>query len=196
MAAVRPEPKLLDVETAADWEAWLDTNAVDTPEGVWLRLRTKKGATAASLTYAQAVEIALCFGWIDGQGRKHDDVSHVQRFTPRRKRSVWSRINTERAARLIEEGRMRPRGQAEVDRAREDGRWEAAYEPPSTATIPDDFLAELEKHPKAKAFFATLNKRNTYPIAYRLSTTKKPETRAKRLAEMIAMFERGEKFYD
>jgi uncharacterized protein YdeI (YjbR/CyaY-like superfamily) len=192
----KPEPKLLDVDTAGDWEAWLDANAAATTEGVWLRLRTKKGATPESLTYTQAVEVALCFGWIDGQARKHDDVSRVQRFTPRRKRSVWSRINTERAVRLIDEGRMRPGGQAEVDRARDDGRWDAAYEPPSTATIPDDFLAELEKHPKAKAFFATLNKRNTFPVTYRLSTAKKPETRAKRLAEMIAMFDRGEKFYD
>ena len=192
----KPEPKLLDVATAADWEAWLDANGVDTPEGVWLRLRTKKGATADSLTYLQAVEVALCFGWIDGQARKHDDVSRVQRFTPRRKRSTWSRINTERAARLIDEGRMRPSGQAEVDRARGDGRWDAAYEPPSTATIPDDFLAELDQHPKAKAFFATLHTRNTFPVVYRLATAKKPETRARRLAEMIAMFERGEKFYD
>jgi uncharacterized protein YdeI (YjbR/CyaY-like superfamily) len=189
---------VLDVATAKQWETWLTRNGDKTDEGVWLVLRNKAARTARSLTYEQAVEVALCFGWIDGQGRKHDDFpdARVQRFTPRRKRSVWSRINTERAERLVQEGRMRPAGLAEIERAKADGRWAAAYEPSSTATVPEDFLAELDKHPKAKAFFATLNKRNTYPVTYRLTTAKKPETRAKRIADMIAMFERGERFYD
>ena len=190
------EPKVLDVATAEDWERWLDAHHADTDEGVWLVLRKKAAATADSLTYVQAVEVALCFGWIDGQGKKHDDESRVQRFTPRRKRSVWSKINVARAERLIGEQRMRPAGLAEIERAKADGRWARAYDSPSTAEVPEDFLAALEQHPKAKAFFATLNKRNTYPVVHRLQTAAKPETRAKRLQAMIEMFERGEKFFD
>ena len=195
--ADKEEPRILDAATAAEWEAWLEAHHADTDEGVWLVLRTKKGgATAEHLTWAQAVEVALCFGWIDGQGKKHNDASRVIRFTPRRQRSIWSKTNVEKAERLIKEKRMRPAGLAEIERAKADGRWARAYDPSSTAEIPEDFLAELEKHPKAKAFFATLNKRNTYPVVHRLQTAVKPETRAKRLAAMIEMFERGEKFYD
>jgi uncharacterized protein YdeI (YjbR/CyaY-like superfamily) len=192
------DPQVLDVATAREWERWLAKHAADTDEGVWLVLRNKAARTEKSLTYEQAVEVALCFGWIDGQGRKHESFPdcRVQKFTPRRKRSVWSKINTERVARLTAEGRMRPGGLAEVERAKADGRWDAAYEPPSTATVPEDFLAELDKHPKAKAFYATLNKRNTFPITYRLQSAKKPETRANRIAAIIAMFERGERFYE
>lgn len=196
MAAEKKEPRLLEVASAAAFERWLEKHHADTDEGVWLVLVKKKAATAKSLTYVQAVETALCFGWIDGQGKGRDDVSSLQRFTPRRKRSVWSKINVERAERLIAEGRMRPAGLAEIERAKADGRWASAYDPPSTAEVPEDFLAELEKHPKAKAFFATLNKRNTFPVVHRLQTAAKPETRAKRLAAMIEMFERGERFYD
>jgi uncharacterized protein YdeI (YjbR/CyaY-like superfamily) len=116
------------------------------------------------------LRFALCYGWIDGQGKKHDDVSRVQRFTPRRSRSVWSKVNTERAERLIADGRMQPAGLREVGAAKQDSRWRQAYDPPSRATVPEDFLAELRKHKKAAAFFATLNKRNTYPVSYRLQT--------------------------
>ena len=195
-AMAGPEPKILDAATAADWEQWLEAHHADTDEGVWVVLRNKAAATPESLTYVQAVEAALCFGWIDGQGKKHGEGTQVQRFTPRRKRSVWSKINVERAERLIAEGRMRPAGIAEIERAKADGRWAAAYDPPSTAELPADFLAELDRHPKAKAFFATLNKRNTYPVVHRLQTAVKPETRAKRLAAIIEMLERGERFHD
>ena len=194
--ATGPEPSILDVATAEEWERWLDANHAATDEGVWLVLRNKQAAAADSLTYVEAVEAALCFGWIDGQARKHGEGTRAQRFTPRRKRSVWSKVNVERAERLIAEGRMRPAGVAEIERAQADGRWARAYDPPSTAEIPADFLAELDKHPKAKAFFATLNKRNTFPIVHRLQTAAKPETRAKRLAAIIEMFERGERFYE
>ena len=186
---------MLDVRSAEDWERWLDAHHEATTEGVWLRL-FKKGQPESTLVYAEAVEVALCFGWIDGQVKKHDDVSRVQRFTPRRARSTWSKVNTERAERLIEAGRMRSAGQREVDAAKSDGRWERAYDPSSTAVVPEDFLAELRKHEKAAAFFETLNKRNTFPISYRLQTAKTPETRAKRIAAIIEMFERGEKFHD
>ena len=183
------------MRSAREWERWLQRNHEKVPEGVWLRM-FKKGQPESTLDWNQAVDVAICFGWIDGQGKKHDDLSRVQKFTPRRARSAWSKINTERAERLIAEGRMRPAGLREVEAAKQDGRWARAYDPPSTAAVPEDFLAELRKHNKAAAFFATLNKRNTSPVAYRLQTAKTPETRARRIRAMIEMFERGEKFYD
>ena len=186
---------VLDVRSASDWEAWLEQHHESTPQGVWLRL-FRKGSGEADLTQADAVEVALCFGWIDGQGKGYDDVSRLQRFTPRRPRSIWSKVNTEKAERLIAAGRMRPAGQREVDAAKTDGRWEHAYDSPSRATLPEDFLAELRKHPTAAAFFATLDRRNTYPVAYRLQTARTPELRAKRLRAMIERFERGEPFHD
>jgi uncharacterized protein YdeI (YjbR/CyaY-like superfamily) len=193
--ADKPDPKVLDVPDVAAWETWLEANHATTDEGVWLRLPHKK-ATRPGPSYVEAVEVALCFGWIDGQGRRGaDGESSLQRFTPRRKRSVWGKINVERAERLAAEGRMRPAGIAEIERAKADGRWAAAYDPPSTAELPADFLAALEEHPKAKAFFATLDKRNTYPVVHRLQTAVKPETRARRLAKIIDQLDRGEKFY-
>jgi uncharacterized protein YdeI (YjbR/CyaY-like superfamily) len=194
-ATRRSEPAVLDVRSSDDWEAWLARNHDAVPEGVWLRL-FKKDRPEATLTYSAALDVALCFGWIDGQVRKHDDVSRVQRFTPRRPRSGWSKLNTQRAERLIAAGRMRPSGQNEVDAAKEDGRWQAAYDSPSTAEVPDDFLAALRRNEKAAAFFATLDRRNLYPIVYRLQTAKKPETRAKRIDAIIDMLERGEKFHE
>ena len=187
---------VVDVRTAEDWERWPDEHHASVPEGVWLRLFKKDHRGEGALEYAEAVEVALCFGWIDGQGKGYDETSRLQRFTPRRRGSVWSKVNTERAERLIQAGRMRAAGMREIDAARSDGRWEKAYDPPSTAVVPEDFLAELRKNKKAATFFATLNKRNTYPVTYRLQTAKTPETRAKRIKAMIEMFERGEKFYD
>ena len=186
---------MIEVKSKAAWERWLEKHHLDAPEGVWLRL-FKKGHAAATLTYAEAVEVALCFGWIDGQAKREDESSRLQRFTPRRRRSGWSKVNTERAERLVAAGRMRPAGAREIEAAKEDGRWGQAYDPPSTATIPDDFLVALGKNKKAAAFFATLNKRNTYAVAYRLQTAKTPETRARRIRAMVDMFARGEKFHD
>lgn len=186
---------MLTVASAPLWEDWLQQHHEDTPEGVWLRV-FKKSSVRRSPSYSDAVDVALCFGWIDGQGKSYDDESKVQRFTPRRARSVWSKLNTQRVERLVAAGRMRPGGLAEVDAAKRDGRWDRAYDPPSTATVPDDFLAELARHKKAEAFFRTLTKRNTYPIAYRLQNAKTPETRTKRINAIIVMFERGEKFHD
>jgi len=188
------EAVVLDASSAREWERWLERNHGDAAEGVWLRL-FKKGRSDATLDYEQAVEVALCFGWIDAQKRKHDDASWVQRFTPRRPRSGWSKVNTERAERLIAEGRMRPAGLREVERAKADGRWARAYDPPSAATVPEDFLVELRKHKTAAAFFATLDKRNVYAVVYRLQTAKTPATRAKRMQAMIEMFDRHEKLH-
>jgi len=191
----KPEPQVLDVPDVVAWEAWLEAHHADTDEGVWLRLPHKK-ATKRGPGYVEAVEVALCFGWIDGQGRRGTDgESSLQRMTPRRRRSVWGKINIERAERLIGEGRMRPAGLAEVERAKVDGRWAAAYDPPSTAEVPADFLAELEKHPTAKRFFATLNKSNRFAVSHRLQTAVKPETRARRLTKIIDQLDREEKFY-
>ncbi|MGH9247700.1 MAG: YdeI/OmpD-associated family protein [Acidimicrobiales bacterium] len=191
----KPEPAVLDVRSALEWEQWLETNCDGVPEGVWLRL-FNKNAPETGVSYSEAVDVAICFGWIDGQARKYDSISRLQRFTPRRARSSWSRVNTERAERLIQEDKMRPPGVRAIEAAKADGRWEQAYAPPSRATIPEDFLAELRKNHKAAAFFATLGKRNTYPVAYRLETATTPETRVKRIKAMIEMFERGEKFYE
>jgi uncharacterized protein YdeI (YjbR/CyaY-like superfamily) len=184
---------LLDARSVGEWEGWLERHHGDAPGGVWLRLFKKGSAQEATLDYGRAVEVALCFGWIDGQKRKHDDVSWVQRFTPRRPVSGWSKVNTERAERLIAEGRMRPAGLREVEVAKQDGRWARAYDPPSAASVPDDFLAALQQSKEADAFFATLDKRNVYSVVYRLQTAKTAATRAKRMQAMIEMFERHER---
>jgi uncharacterized protein YdeI (YjbR/CyaY-like superfamily) len=191
--AAKTELPIITFESPEAWENWLAENHAR-PNGVWLRL-FKKYTGKPTISYEEALDVALCFGWIDGQGRGYDEQSHLQKFTPRRPRSVWSKLNTQRVERLIREGRMRPAGLAQVEEAKRDGRWERAYAPPSAAEIPEDFLAELNKRPNARAFFDTLNKRNTYPIAYRLHNAKKPETRKRRMGEILAMLERGEKFY-
>lgn len=184
---------MLDVRSREEWETWLEEHHEEVTEGVWLRL-FRKGRPESSLSYDEALEVALCFGWIDGQVKKHDDVSRVQRFTPRRSRSTWSKRNVARAELLLERGLVRPAGLRQIEAARADGRWDDAYDPPSAAVVPDDFLVELAKHPKAAAFFETLTKRHTFPIAYRLQAARRPETRAKRIAAIIEMFERGETF--
>ena len=186
---------VLDVGSAKEWESWLKQNHAKVQEGVWLRM-IPKSSLDHNLTWDEAVDVAICYGWIDGQGRRLDETSRATRFTPRRKNSAWSKINTERAERLIKSRRMRAAGLREIEAAKADGRWERAYNPPSRAEIPEDFLEALRKNKKAAAFFKTLNKRNTYPVVYRLETAKTPETRAKRITAMIEMFERGEKFYE
>jgi uncharacterized protein YdeI (YjbR/CyaY-like superfamily) len=191
-----PEPLDLPVlafATAEEFEQWLEREHESAP-GVWLRF-PRKGTGEASLTYEEAVLVALCFGWIDGQARSLDETAWLQRYTPRRKRSVWSQINRERVARLIEEGRMRAAGNAEVERAKADGRWDAAYAPPSTATVPPDLATALEASPAAAEAFAGLDSRNRYAILHRLATARKLETRARRIATFVAMLEQGELLY-
>jgi uncharacterized protein YdeI (YjbR/CyaY-like superfamily) len=184
-----------DLETrafasAADWEAWLRAHH-DTAPGVWIRF-ARKGAGVPSVTYLEALHAALCFGWIDGQARRVDDAWYVQRFTPRRPRSIWSKRNREFATALIEAGRMQPAGLAEVERARADGRWDAAYDAPSTATVPEDLQAALDARPEAAAFFATLSGQNRYAILHRIQTAKRAETRARRIERFVAMLAAGE----
>jgi len=175
------------------WAAWLDEHHADSA-GVWLTL-LKKGAGEAGVSYGDAVEVALCYGWIDGQARKHNDRFWLQRFTPRRVRSIWSRVNRDRALALIARGEMRPAGLREVERAQADGRWEAAYEPPSTMTVPDDLQAALTSNPTAAESFAALNSTNRYAILHRIHTAKKSETRARRIETFVAMLTEGKKLY-
>lgn len=175
---------------AGAFEAWLAAEP-RTSKGLWLRL-AKRGSDLITLSKAEAIDAALCHGWIDGQLDRYDDVSWLVRFTPRKRASKWSEKNRARAEELIEAGRMQPSGWAEIEAAKADGRWEAAYAPASTAQPPADLQAALEASPRASAFFATLTGANRYAILYRIGTAKKPETRARRIAEFVAMLERGE----
>ncbi len=177
-----------------DLEAWLESNH-SSSDGVWLKI-AKKGAPVPSVTYGEALELALCFGWIDSQKRGHDERHFLQRFTPRRPRGRWSRINRDKAEALIAAGRMRPTGLVEVEAAQADGRWEAAYEGQRTATVPDDLQRELDANPAAAEFFAGLDSANRYAVIYRLNDAKKPETRERRLRKFVAMLERGEKIHE
>lgn len=180
-------------KTREAWERWLRQHHDDAP-GVWLRL-AKKDSGLTSTSYLEAVEVALCYGWIDGQKRPHDHSCWIQKFTPRGRRSIWSKINREKAEALIRTGRMQPSGLAAVTLARQDGRWDAAYDSPSHAVVPPDFQAALERHAKAKAFFATLSSANRYALLYRLQTAKRAETRARRIEQFIDMLERGKTFH-
>jgi uncharacterized protein YdeI (YjbR/CyaY-like superfamily) len=186
-------PEILSFKTPAAFRRWLARNK-DRTEGIWLR-SFKKDSGEKTISYREALDEALCYGWIDGQRRSHDAVSYVTKFTPRRSRSMWSKINTAHAERLIQAGRMTAAGLKQVEAAKADGRWQAAYDSPRNATVPDDFLRLLGENKKAKAFFETLNKTNRYSIAYRLQTAKKPETRERRLHQILAMMKRGEKFH-
>jgi uncharacterized protein YdeI (YjbR/CyaY-like superfamily) len=185
--------EILRFRSSSEFRKWLSANHGQ-PDGIWLRI-FKKDSGKPSITYAEALDEALCFGWIDGLKQRHDELSWRQRFTPRRPKSGWSKINTQHAERLIKAGRMKSAGQAQIDAAKKDGRWAAAYDSPSKATFPEDFLAALRKNNKAKAFFESLNKANRYAIAYRLQTAKKPETKQRRMEMILAMLARGEAFH-
>jgi len=174
-------------------ESWLEESH-DSAAGVWLKI-AKKGSGERSVTYAEALELALCFGWIDSQKRGLDEAFFLQRFTPRRPRGRWSEINREKAEALIEAGQMRPAGLAEVEAAKADGRWEAAYAGQRTAEVPDDLQRELDANPAAREFFDDLDSANRYAVIYRLNDAKKVETRERRLRKFIAMLERGEKIH-
>ena len=191
--APREENPTLAFASPKAWDTWLARNHAKS-SGIWLRIY-KKGSGQRSVTYAEALDGALCYGWIDSQKRPMDEASWLQRFGPRRPRGGWSRINTRHVERLIAEGRMKPAGLAEVEAAKGDGRWQRAYDSPSAATVPADFLKELARDKKAQSFFQGLNRANVYAIAYRLQTAKKPETREKRMLAILAMLARGEAFH-
>jgi uncharacterized protein YdeI (YjbR/CyaY-like superfamily) len=174
-------------------EAWLGEQH-ETSSGLWLKI-AKKRAGIDSVSYAEAVEVALCYGWIDGQKDRFDDEHWLQRFTPRKAASRWSKINRDKAAQLIDRGEMKPAGLREVERAKADGRWDAAYAGQGTATVPDDLRQALEANDRARAFFATLDAANRYAILYRVQDAKKPETRARRIAKYVAMLAEHDKIH-
>ncbi len=189
----KDDPPQLAFPSRADWAAWLEEHHGD-PDGVWLKL-AKKGSGVDTVSYGEAVEVALCYGWIDGQVRRLDERFYLQRFTPRRKRSVWSKVNREKALQLIERGEMKPSGLAEVERAQEDGRWDRPYEPPSKVTVHDELRRALDESPKAAELFEKLDSQNRYAILYAVHGAKRPETRARRIAKFVGMLERGETPY-
>jgi uncharacterized protein YdeI (YjbR/CyaY-like superfamily) len=186
-------PELL-VRDAAAWRTWLAKHHAN-PVGIWLVLAKKGTEKPTSLTYDQALEEAPCHGWIDGQAGRRDEATYRQRFTPRRRRSAWSKRNTGIAERLIAEDRMRPAGHAEVERAKADGRWEAAYAGPASMEVPPDLAEALAAEPKAQAMFEGLNSQNRYAVLYRIATAKRADTRARRIEQFVTMLARGETVY-
>jgi uncharacterized protein YdeI (YjbR/CyaY-like superfamily) len=187
----QPDPRRFATQRA--FEIWLRKNHASS-DGAWL-LIAKAGADRPTVTYPEAVEVALCYGWIDGQKKSIDAHHWLQRFTPRRVRSVWSKANRAKAEALIQSGRMRPSGMAEIDRARSDERWDAAYEGARTAVVPSDLQAALDAEPGASAFFAGLDRANRYAVLWRVQTALRPETRSRRIKTLVAMLARGEKIH-
>jgi len=187
------EKPILEFARKSSWTRWLEKNHHKS-SGVWLRL-AKKNSGLKSVSRDEALDSALCYGWIDGQAKSEGEATWLQKFTPRAKRSIWSKINRIKVQALIDGGEMQPSGIAEIERAKADGRWDAAYDSPKTITVPDELTAELKKNGKARLFFDTLDSRNRYAILFRIQTAKKPETRAKRIQEFVAMLERGEKLH-
>jgi uncharacterized protein YdeI (YjbR/CyaY-like superfamily) len=175
------------------WSAWLEKNHRGST-GIWLRL-AKKNSRLQSVTYAQALEAALCYGWIDGQKKPESEQAWLQRFCPRSAKSIWSKINREKALALIKSGKMKPAGHEAIEQARSNGQWDSAYDSPGRAVVADDFQASLKASPKAKSFFETLDRANRYAILFRIQTAKKPETRARNIQKFIVMLERGEKIH-
>jgi len=193
MAATKTSPAeypVLFFETQAAWHQWLDAHA-DSP-GVWLKF-AKKGSGIPSTNYTEALDVALCYGWIDGQAKSIDDTFYMQKFTPRRAKSIWSKVNIGKVERLIADDKMQPQGFAAIEAAKADGRWDRAYDSPSVAVVPDDLSKALDADPEAKAFFSTLNKTNSYAVIWHVQTAVKPETRARRIEKLVAMLHRGEK---
>jgi len=188
-----PHDTPIECSSAASWARWLKRHHASAA-GVWLRI-AKKDSGIASIDYPAALEEALCWGWIDGQRKSEDAQYFLQRFTPRTKRSIWSRINRAKVLKLIDEGRMQPAGHAEIERAKADGRWDAAYEGVSAATVPPDLQAALDANKKAAKFFATLDSRNRFAVLFRTQGAKKPETRARRIAQFVEMLAKGEKIH-
>jgi uncharacterized protein YdeI (YjbR/CyaY-like superfamily) len=185
--------KIVSFKSANEWEKWLAKNHASS-RGVWLKI-FKKDSQTLSVNYPDALDEALCYGWIDGQKASFDDKAWLQKFGPRQLKSAWSKINVGHAERLIKAGRMKRAGLEKIESAKKDGRWSKAYHPQSTATLPGDFLKEVNKNKRAKVFLKTLNRANVYAISYRLQTAKKPETRQKRISQFVEMLSKGEKLH-
>ena len=189
----KPDLPTISFASRDGWEVWLNEHHADS-DGLWLKI-AKKGSGIDTVTQPEALEVALCYGWIDSQAKTFDGDYWLQRFTPRRPRSKWSQVNREKVEKLIEMGRMKPAGLREVERAKSDGRWEAAYEAQSTATVPDDLRRELEKNEVARGCFDTLDSRNKYAILYQIQDAKRPVTRARRIEKYVAMLNEEKKIY-
>jgi len=185
--------QIITFDTQEHFESWMEENNSLT-EGIWVRFY-KKNSLTSSISYDEALDVALCYGWIDGHVKKFDELSYIRKFTPRRSKSMWSKRNIEHISRLEKENRMRPPGIREVEKAKNDGRWEKAYDSPGNMIVPDDFIRELSKNKKAFEFYNTLNKANKYSIGWRLQTAKNVETREKRFNEILNMMDKGEKFH-
>ena len=185
----RDDLPILEFSDQAAWQRWLEREHAASG-GVWIKI-AKKASGIPTVTHPEALEEALCYGWIDGQRSPHDETHFLQRFTPRRARSKWSQINRDKATRLIEQDRMKPAGRAQVEAAMQDGRWEAAYPPQSSLTVPEDFQRALDENPAANEFFATLRGVRRYSFIYRIADAKRPETRARRIKEFVAMLAEG-----
>jgi uncharacterized protein YdeI (YjbR/CyaY-like superfamily) len=189
----KPDLPIIPFASREAWEDWLEEHHTTSP-GVWLKF-AKKGSGVESVSFAEALEVALSYGWIDSQADSFDDQYWLQRFTPRQPRSKWSKRNRKKATELIRRGEMKPGGLREVEQAKADGRWDAAYDAPSTATVPEDLRRELEKNARAREFFATLDSRNRYAILYRIQGAKRPETRARLIEKFVAMLSEQRKLY-
>jgi uncharacterized protein YdeI (YjbR/CyaY-like superfamily) len=187
------EPPVKTFRSRAAWAKWLEQHHGD-EGGVWMKF-AKKGTGVTTVTYDEALEVALCYGWIDAQVKRLDETYYLQRFTPRRARSKWSKVNRDSATRLIESGKMQSPGLREIERAKADGRWDAAYDSARTATVPEDLERALSRNKKARELFATLSGSNRYAILYRIQEAKRPETRARRIAQIVEMLARGETFH-
>jgi uncharacterized protein YdeI (YjbR/CyaY-like superfamily) len=190
--APKDDLPILQFDDQSKWAQWLERN--HTTQGAWLKL-AKKGSGTTTVTYGEALEEALCYGWIDGQVSRHDESFYLQRFTPRRSRSKWSANNRDKVERLIAEGRMKPSGMEAIEAARADGRWEAAYPAQSEATVPEDLQRAIDQNPTAKAFFETLSSQNRYAFLFRLHDAKRADTRAKRIAEYVQMLAEHRTFH-
>lgn len=190
---MKAEYPTLEFPHSAQWRKWLAEHHADT-DGIWLRIY-KKASGVLTVSYAEALDEALCFGWIDGQKKSYDEISFIQKFTPRRARSMWSKRNIEHVSRLTDAGLMMPQGLAEVERARADGRWQSAYDAQKDMAIPEDFLVAVRKDKKASAFFDTLKKSDHFAIGFRLQTAKKPETRASRMDVILELMKNGKKLH-
>jgi uncharacterized protein YdeI (YjbR/CyaY-like superfamily) len=184
---------ILYFQSQKDWSIWLKKNH-ERSVGVWLRI-AKKSSSDLSVTYAEALEAALCYGWIDGQKQRGDEKTWLQKFTPRGKKSIWSKINREKALALIDSGHMQPAGRRQIECARKDGRWEGAYDSSRTSVIPPDLQVALDKNPKAQAFFKALDCANRYAVLFRIQTVKKAETRARKIQQFVQMLERNERIH-
>jgi uncharacterized protein YdeI (YjbR/CyaY-like superfamily) len=193
-ASSAPKEEIRMFAAPCDWETWLDENHHDLA-GLWMRI-AKKGSRLRSVTYSEALEVALCYGWIDGQKRPESDKAWLQRFLPRSANSIWSKINREKAKALITGGRMKPAGLAAVEAAKKDGRWEAAYDSARNAKIPEDFALALRGSRSAREFFESLDGANRYAVLFRIQTVKKAETRARKIRDFVEMLERGERIHE